>query len=324
MSIDSASGLTAPEPSPARAVPRLPESSIRRNQRLLIRLGWLYSAPALLLVAAVTIFPIVFSVVMSLSHVTLSSSGFALGGFTGSNYAVMFGSQLWRYALTFTLAYTFGTVLVEIIFGTLVALVLERLTIARGWLMALLLIPWAMVTVISAELWDYVYNGVYGAGTSILNDLGMHQPNLLGTPTAAIISMAAADIWKTTPFVSIIVVSGLVMLSVELTEAARIDGANGWQVFWRVTLPQLRPTLALAVLFRILQAFGLFDLPYVLTGGGPGNKTESLALLGWQTIFSDLDFGPGAAVAVSTAALTLIGCLLFLKVFRSQVGKEEL
>jgi multiple sugar transport system permease protein len=324
MSIDSASGFTASEPSPAGAALRPPESSVRRNQRLLARLGWLYSAPSLLLIAAVTIFPIVFSVVMSLSRVTLSGNGFALGGFTGSNYAVMFGAKLWRYALIFTISYTFGTVLVEIVLGTLVALVLERLTIARGWLMALLLIPWAMITVISAELWDYIYNGVYGVGTSLLNDLGMHQPNLLGTPMAAIISMAVADIWKTTPFVSIIVVSGLVMMPVELTEAARIDGAGGWQIFWRVTLPQLRPTLALAVLFRILQAFGLFDLPYVLTGGGPGNRTESLALLGWQTIFSDLDFGPGAAVAVSTAALTLLGCLLCLKVFRSQVGKEEL
>lgn len=299
-------------------------SFVRRDRSRRALLGWGYSAPAFLLVGAVTIFPIVFSIIMSFNNVSVSGNGFQLKGFTVHNYSVMFGASLWRYALEFTVLYTIGTVLVEIILGTLVALVLERLTVARGWLMALLLVPWAMVTVISAELWDYMYDGVYGVITHILEWFGMNQPTVLGKPTSAIIAMSVADIWKTTPFVAIIVVSGLVMLPGDVNEAARMDGANSWQIFWRVTLPQLRPTVATAVLFRILQAFGLFDLPYVLTGGGPGHATESLALLGWQTMFNDLDFGPGAAVAVSTAALTLIGCLLFLKVFRSQVGKEEL
>jgi multiple sugar transport system permease protein len=303
---------------------RKSRSFVRRDRTLRARLGWTYSAPAFILIAAVTIFPIVFSVVMSFNNVNVSGNGFQLKGFTLHNYSVMLSSPLWQYALKFTIGYTIGTVLVEIILGTLIALVLERLTVGRGWLMALLLVPWAMVTVISAELWDYMYNGVYGVATHVLEAFGMSQPNLLGKPTSAIIAMSVADIWKTTPFVAIIVVSGLVMLPGDVNEAARMDGANGWQIFWRVTLPQLRPTIATAVLFRILQAFGVFDLPFVLTGGGPGHSTESLAMLGWQTMFNDLDFGPGAAVAVSTAALTLIGCLVFLRVFRSQVGKEEL
>jgi multiple sugar transport system permease protein len=135
--------------------------------------------------------------------------------------------------------------------------------------------------------------------------------------------MMVADIWKTTPFVAIIVLAGLVMLPGDIYEAAEIDGASGWYTFWHITVPLLRPTLALAVMFRVLQASGLFDLPYVLTGGGPGTSTTSLAVLGYDAMFKNLDFGGGAAVATSTALLVLLGCLLALRTFRVQVGKEN-
>jgi multiple sugar transport system permease protein len=292
------------------------------NRRRLARMGWAFSAPALLVVAAVTIFPIVFSIVMSFSNVTVSGNGFSLNGFTGGNYSLMFGASLWRYALSFTVVYTIVTVVAELAIGTGIALVLERLTAGRGWMMALLLIPWSMITVISAELWSYIYEGTYGVLQAISGALGLGHPVILGSSTSAIIAMMVADIWKTTPFVAIIVLAGLVMLPHDVYEAAEIDGASGWYTFWRVTLPLLRPTLALAVMFRVLQAFGLFDLPYVLTNGGPGTSTTSLAVLGYKTMFTDLDFGPGAAVATSTALLVLLGCLISLRVFRVQVGQE--
>jgi multiple sugar transport system permease protein len=292
-------------------------------ERRTARLGWLFASPALLVVAAVTLFPIAFSVVMSFSNVNVTGNGFQLSGFTGHNLAVVAGAERWRHALVFTLLYTVGTVIAEVVLGTLIALVLERLKSGRGWMMALLLLPWAMITVVSAQLWAYVYNGVYGVLSAVLAPLVGHDVNVLGTPVTATVSMAVADIWKTTPFVAIIVLAGLVMLPSDVIEAARIDGASGWTTFWRVRLPLLRPTLAIAVMFRVLQAFGLFDLPFVLTGGGPGTSTESLAVLGWRVMFQDLKFGPGAAIATSTAFLVLIGCLLFLKVFRSQVGQEE-
>lgn len=288
------------------------------------RLGWGFASPALLVVAAVTIFPIVFSLFMSFSNVNVTGDGFSLSGFTGHNFSIVLGSDLWQHALVFTTLYTIVTVVVEIILGTLVALVLERLTAARGWMMALLLLPWAIVTVISAQLWAYVYNGVYGVLDAIVSHLnGGHDINVLGGSFSAAAAMAVADIWKTTPFVAIITLAGLVMLPGDVVEAARIDGADAWTIFWRVRLPLLRPTLSIAVLFRVLQAFGLFDLPSVLTGGGPGDSTQSLALLGWKVMFDDLKFGPGAAVAASTAGIVLIACLAFLKVFRSQVGSEE-
>ncbi|MEY9846505.1 multiple sugar transport system permease protein [Streptacidiphilus sp. BW17] len=315
---------------PASARPRAtagPKARKRRKasalERRYARLGWLFASPALLVVAAVTIFPIVFSVVMSLSNVNVTADGFQLSGFTGSNFSLVVGSARWQHDLWFTVIYTVGTVAVEMVLGTAIALVLERLKVGRGWLMALLLLPWAMITVVSAELWSYLYNGVYGLVDQILAPIAGHDVNLLGTPVDATVAMGVADVWKTTPFVAIIVLAGLVMLPGDVVEAARIDGANAWTIFWRVRLPLLRPTLAIAVMFRILQAFGLFDLPFVLTQGGPGTSTESLAMLGWRVMFQDLKFGPGAAVATTTAAIVLVGCLLFLKVFRAQVGQEE-
>jgi multiple sugar transport system permease protein len=293
------------------------------NRRKLARMGWIFAAPALIFVAGVTIFPILYSIVMSLRNVTATGNGFVMTGVTGANYSALIHAAVWRYALGFTIVYTIVTVLVELVLGTVIALVLERLTTGRGWMMALLLIPWSMITVINAELWGYIYEATYGVLQGIFQAVGLGHPNVLGTPTPAIISMMVADIWKTTPFVAIIVLAGLVMLPGDIYEAAEIDGASGWYTFWHVTLPLLRPTLALAVMFRILQAFGLFDLPYVLTGGGPGTSTTSLALLGWQAMFKNLDFGGGAAVATSTALLVLLGCLLSLRTFRVQVGKEN-
>ena len=292
------------------------------NKKRLARMGWAFSAPALLVILGVTIFPIVYSVIMSLNYVTVTGSGFSLDGFTFSNYNLLLHSSLWRDALFFTLYYTLVTVVVELILGTCIALVLERLTAGRGWMMALLLIPWSMITVINAELWAYIYNGTYGVADDILGALGFGHPVILGTPTSAIIGLMIADIWKTTPFVAIIVLAGLVMLPGDVFEAAEVDGASGWYTFWHITLPLLRPTIALAVMFRVLQAFGLFDLPYVMTGGGPGTATQSLAILAYNALFKNLAFGPGAAVATSTALLVLLACLASLRVFRVQVGQE--
>jgi multiple sugar transport system permease protein len=292
------------------------------NRKRMARLGWSFSAPALIVVAAVTIFPIVYSVIMSLNNVTDTGAGIQLHGFTGNNYSVVFKNSTWHYALAFTIIYTFITVLVELVIGTLIALVLERLTSGRGWMMALLLLPWSMITVINAELWLYIYNGVYGVADAILGAVGLGHPNILGTNTPAIIALMIADIWKTTPFVAIIVLAGLVMLPGDIYEAAEVDGSSGWSTFWRITVPLLRPTLSLAVLFRVLQAFGLFDLPYVMTNGGPGTATTSLAILGYKALFQNLDFGTGSAVATTTALLVLIGCLVSLRAFKVQVGKE--
>jgi multiple sugar transport system permease protein len=292
-------------------------------ERRAARRGWVFASPALLVVGAVMIFPVIFSVVMSLSNVSVTGNGIGLSGITGANYSVLVHAPRYWHAVEFTLLYTVCTVTVETVLGTMIALVLERLQAGRGWMMALMLLPWTLITVVSAELWGYIYNGVYGVLDAVMQAFGVHGLNVLGTPVSAAVAMGVADIWKTTPFVAIMVLAGLVMLPDDVTEAARVDGAGAWTIFWRIRLPLLRPALAVAVMFRILQAFGLFDLPYVLTQGGPGSSTESLALLGYRVLFNDLDFGPGAAIAASTALIVLVVCLAFLKVFRAQVGEQK-
>ena len=246
-------------------------------------------------------------------------------GVTGANYSALIHSSLWRYALGFTIIYTIITVAIELVLGTVIALVLERLTAGRGWMMALLLIPWSMITVINAELWGYIYEATYGVAARPSS-----RPSGSATRTSSAPrprqspAMMVADIWKTTPFVAIIVLAGLVMLPDDVYEAAEMDGASGWYTFWRITLPLLRPTLALAVMFRVLQAFGLFDLPVrAHRRRARTRRPTSLAVLGYDAMFKNLDFGGGAAVATSTAVLVLIGCLLSLRTFRVQVGKEN-
>src|SRR6266568_420486 len=268
----------AAEQVPA-AAPPVPRPDV--NRKRMARLGWTFTAPALVIIGAVTIFPIVCSVVLSVFNVSVSGNGISLNNFTLSNYSLVLQSSKWHYALGFTVIYT-------------------------------------LVTVIVAELWGYIYQGTYGVATALF---GFH--NVLGTSTPAIIGLMVADIWKTTPFVAILVLAGLVLLPWDIYEAAEVDGSSGWSTFWRITVPLLRPTLALAVMFRVLQAFGLFDLPYVLTNGGPGTATTSLAILGYNAIFKNLAYGPGAAVASTTALLVLLGCLLSLRTFRVQVGKEN-
>jgi multiple sugar transport system permease protein len=203
-------------------------------------------------------------------------------------------------------------------------LVLERMIRGRGAMMALLLIPWSMITVISAQLWKYMYLPTYGAITHILEGLGASNPQILGAgAVSSIAALMVADIWKTTPFVAIIVLAGLVMLPGDVYEAAEVDGASSWTIFRRITLPLVRPTIALAILFRVLQAAGLFDLPQVLTGGSGGHSgyaTTSLAVLSYQQI-ADNQFGIASAIATTTALLVIIACLCFYRVFKNQAGE---
>ncbi len=303
-----------------------PEKKSPGIRRRLARQGWAFALPALTIIAAITIFPILYSIIVSLNHITFTSQGYHFHWVGLHNYSVIFSNPLYRYSLFFTVIYTVVTVFIELVAGLLIALVLDKLIAGRGLMLAVLLLPWSLITVISAEMWNYIYNGVYGVLNALLIGIGiLHTPVVwLGRPLIAIVSMMFADIWKTTPFVAIILLAGLQMIPHELYEAAEIDGANGSARFWRITFPLLRPTIALSVLFRVLQAFGIFDLPFVLTQGGPGHATESLALLGWQVMFQDLNMGRGAAIAASTTLIVLFASLLVLRAFRAQVGEEDL
>lgn len=303
---------TAPPAGPGRP------SGIRRRRA---RTGWLFTAPALSVIALVTLFPVVYSVVMSFAKIRLSYSGMQIEEWTTANYQTMGASPAWLQALAFTTGYTVVTVAIELALGVAVAVLLDRLEAGRGWILALLLIPWSMITVVSAQLWGYLYDSTYGAVTWLFGLVLDEPPVILGTPLPAMTGLVVADVWKTTPFVAVIVLAGLVRIPREQYESAEIDGAGAWATFRHVVLPALRPVLAVAVLFRVLQAFGVFDLPFVLTEGGPGTSTQSLAILGYKALFQYLNLGMGAAIATSTGLFVVFGCLLFLRLFRTQVDE---
>ena len=303
------------------AAPARPGVPLRRRDKLAkrsARLGYLLTAPAFVIIGVVTLFPVLFSIFISLNTVTLGLHGLQYSWAGLANYSLVVKSSLMHYALSFTAGYTAVSVLVELVLGVAVAVVLDRMTAGRPVVLALLLVPWAMITVISAELWGYIFNGAYGVANGILVDLHIiSQPiSFLSSPLSAMAVLMLADVWKTTPFVAIIVLGGLQLIDRDLYAAAAVDGANALKTFLRITAPLLKPAIVTAGVFRVLQAFGLFDLPFVLTSGGPGHSTESVAVVAYNAMFQNLDFGAGSAVASITALLVIIVAVFLIKVFR--------
>lgn len=289
------------------------------------RAGYLMSLPAIIIVCGITIFPIVYSIWLSLNHVNMTTSGYNTSFLGLANYHKLITSGEFWYSLWFTFYYAVVTVVLELAFGLLIALAINNVQKLKNISIVVMLIPWSLITVIAAEMWDYIYDGSYGVLNYVLQSLhiisGPHT--WLANQATAIMAMMAADIWKTTPFVVIIILAGLQMISKEYYEAAYMDGANAWQAFWKITFPLLRGSIALAALFRILQAFGVFDLPFVLTKGGPGTATQSLAILADQVLFQELHIGVGSAITVATVLVVLAISLIFVSVFRSLVMESE-
>ncbi len=222
--------------------------------------------------------------------------------------------NFWRSA-RFTLLFTFGSVALEVALGTIFALLLNEKLPLRGWLRAAVLIPWAIPIAISARVWELGYNYNYGLANYLFLKLGICSGpiNWLGSGTGAFLSLLLADIWKTTPFVTIILLAGLQAIPEELYQQAKVDGTNFYQRFIKITLPLLRPVLLVAILFRTIDALRIFDLVYVLTHGGPGGMTTSLSLYGYKFFLSS-DFGYGSAVSVACFLIAFSLSILYLRV----------
>lgn len=297
-------------------VPNRPRS-VRRIV-LSRRRGLLLSAPALVVVALVTLVPIGFSIYLSLCSVSAGVGGFDYSLIGLGNYKQAFGtSALWG-ALGFTALYTVVSVTVEILLGLGVAVVIDRMTYGTGIVLGLLLVPWAMITVVSGQLWAYIFNGVYGIANYLLVVLHLVPApvSILSSPAGAFVALLVADSWKTVPFVALILFGGLRTIDKELYSAARLDGAGGWRILTRITVPLIRQSIITAVVFRVLQAFGIFDLPFVLTNGGPGTATQSVAMLAYNALFQDLNIGYGAAISCITTFVVIVIAVLFLRAFK--------
>jgi multiple sugar transport system permease protein len=278
----------------------------------------LLTAPALVVVALVTLVPIAFSVFLSLSAVRPGVDGFQFTFIGFENYVEALENPAVWSALSFTGIYTVVSVAIEIALGLAVAVVIDRMTRGAGAVLAMLLVPWAMITVVSAQLWSYIFNGVYGIANYLLVVLHIapEPVTFLGNPSGAFLALLVADAWKTVPFVALIMFGGLRAIDKELYAAARLDGAGGVRILGQITIPLLRQSIITAVVFRVLQAFGIFDLPFVLTNGGPGTATQSIAMLGYNALFQDLNVGYGAAIACITTVVVVLFAVLFLRSFR--------
>ena len=267
-----------------------------------------FLAPALILLFFITVYPIIYVFYLSLHRRLLI---FDLSRFIGfENYLFLLKDNRFWNALMNTSYFTAVSVSLELFLGLSIAILLNRSFAMKGLVRAIVLIPWAIPTVVSAKMWEWIYNTDFG----ILNYLIGEKINWLGSPFLAINAAIFMDVWKTTPFVAVLLMAGLQVIPQELYQAAKVDGAGRWAIFRRVTLPLLKPVILLVLIFRTLDAFRVFDAIYVLTGGGPANTTETLSIYAYKVLFQTLQFGYGSALSVVVFLCVAIISLFYIKI----------
>jgi trehalose/maltose transport system permease protein len=273
------------------------------------RQGALMALPAVAILAGVAVLPVLAALWLSLHRSILIFHDQRFIGLSNFRFLVSDG-RFWS-ALGTTAYFTAAAVAVELLLGLPVALLLQR---GKGLLRAAVLLPWAIPTAVSARMWAWLFNADYG----LLHRLAP-TVDWLGSPRTALHAAILVDVWKTTPFVALILLAGLQSISEDVYEAAHVDGAGRARIFTSVTLPLLRPSILLALLFRSLDAFRVFDAIYVLTEGGPANATETLSIYAYKTLMRSGDFGYGSALSVATFLCVLVIGLAFVRV----LGRER-
>ncbi|SDN59391.1 carbohydrate ABC transporter permease [Alkalicoccus daliensis] len=229
-------------------------------------------------------------------------------------------SAMWN-----TVFFTVVSVFFELVIGLAVALVINRAFIGRGAVRAAVLIPWAIPTAVSAMMWSYLYDGQSGIVAHYFEQLGFISDAsvLLSTGSGAMFSIILADVWKTMPYMALLLLAGLQTISESLYEAAEVDGAGKFQQFLYITLPMLKSAILVALLFRTLDAFRVFDLIYVLTGGGPANSTESVSVYAYQVLFAQQNFGEGSVLSVIMFLSVALISIIFIKLIGSDLFEDK-
>jgi multiple sugar transport system permease protein len=276
--------------------------------------GLRFVVPALAVLTAVAVFPILSVFVLSFFRKHLIFGGTAFIGL--GHYRFLLGDARFWNALGNTVYFTALSVALELSLGLAFAILLHRTFPLKGAVRALVLLPWAIPTVVSAKMWEWMYNTDLG----ILNHLLGVKINWLGSSGWALNAAVFMDVWKTTPFVIILLTAGLQVIPRELYQAAALDGAGAWARFRRITMPLLRPVILVVLIFRTLDAFRVFDAVYVLTGGGPANATETLSIYAYKVLFQTLQFGYGSALA--TVVFLCVGALsiLYVRLLRAETA----
>ena len=308
----------APPPPTAPEVPARPPrprriSDRRRDER---RLGLLLVAPAAIVMLAVTAYPIGYAIWLSLHRADLRFPD--ANKWVGlDNYTSVLSSDLWWQDLRTTLLITVISVAVELVIGMCLALVMHRAIVGRGLVRSSILVPYGIVTVVAALAWKFAFT----PGTGFVNTwLGTDRAWLTerGTSLFVIIS---TEVWKTVPFMALLLLAGLSLVPDGLIEAAKVDGATAWQAFRKVTLPLMKGAILVAVLFRTLDAFRIFDTIYIQTAGA--NDTESVSILGYNQLLNRLNLGIGSAVSVLIFLCVVIISVIFVKGFGANLAQQR-
>lgn len=256
----------------------------------------MFLLPGIMLVLTFNFIPFIDTLAISFKNAKLILQEERFAGF--DNYhAVLTNSRFW-YSLFITLSFTFVSISLEAVLGLCLGLMMNRVSSVNSLLRIMILVPWAMPTVVTAKMWQWMFDYNLGILNYLLEIASIQRINWLGDPFLVFLSLVVADVWKTTPFVAIIVLAGLSAIPQEMYKASVIDGANAWQRLRFIILPLLLPVLGVVVLFRAIDAMRIFDLVYILTGGGPGGSTETLSVYAYKLFFYQGDFGQGAATSV--------------------------
>ncbi len=300
---------------PTRKVSDVPKSAWAKQRE---RLAWLLVAPSVLVVAVVALYPLVQTFRLSFTNARFGSAraeeyvGFA-------NYQRILSDDIFRTALSHTVVFTIASVAIEAVLGIAIALVINSQFRGRGLVRTAMLIPWAIMTVVSARLWGWMLEGSGG----VINDLLVTRFHLMdekipwiARSATALPAMIAVDVWKTTPFMALLLLAGLQVIPGDIYEASTVDGASKWQQFWQMTLPMLRPALLVAMIFRTLDAFKVFDLPYVMKGGA--TDTITVAVYAQQTLVNDLRLGRSAA-----ASVIIFLCIGVIVIIYTRINRVE-
>ena len=283
------------------------------------RLALLFIVPSLVFVSIFTFYPIVESFRLSFYRMILTLPWLGQKMVGWENYLDLWTDPVAWQALRTTLIFVAVTVPSELLLGLGMALVMNEAFRGRGVLRAIVLIPWAIPTVVSSQMWRFIFNDRYGLFNFILfgGDTARYFAPL-ADPRFAMLAIMAAEIWKTAPFAALIILAGLQTIPDEVYEAASIDGATSWQKFRHVTLPLLWPALLLALLFRTIDALRVFDLVFVMTQGGPADATNVLQFYGYKKTFAEGMIGYGSTIAVTVFIISLILALAYLRALKSE------
>lgn len=309
-------------PRPAPKVPEVTRGQVERQEMLL---AGMLLAPALLAVLTIAIWPVIQNFWISFHYWKLNDM--ANIEFIGlQNYITVLTDPQTRFlsALWVTFRFAFFSISLQLLLGLGLALLINQSFRGRGLVRAAVLIPWAIPTAISGMMWKFMFDAQLGVINDVFVRLGLIDGYIawLGKVNTALGGIIAADVWKLTPFVALLLLAGLQVIPGELYEAARVDGAGWWTQLWRITLPLLKPSILVVLVFRTIDALRAFEIVFVMTGGGPGNSTETAGVFAYLTMMRHLDFGKGSAISVLIILCTAFLSYLYVRFLGARVGRE--